>query len=315
MATAQQHESRTRGFVDYLLEEYGSAQGLIFLLPTLALLTFVLFWPMFRYGLLLSFKNYTIGTGVNPWVGLDNYAYWIVGGGSTVLLFSIKQTIIYGLVVVPFDLVMALIAALVMNEELPARPLLRGLTLAGYAAPPVAAGITWAMMEHAASYGVVYQWLNMLPFISIPSAGGMTATTPWAFWAVILPKVWRDFGFMYVVLLAGVQSIHPSLYEMSKVDGASPIQRFRFITLPHLRTVIVTVVMIRMVFTVGKMAIPWAVTRGGPGNYTNFLGVQIFRSAFVNWNLGRAAALGMMFTAFLIPLILLWVRTETEDLG
>ena len=312
MATIDQFERRERGFADRLLEEYGSLQGILFLLPTLVLLTFIVFYPMAVNGVLLSFKQFTLNPSeVNPWVGLSNYEYWIFGGGSEVFLFSIKMTLLYELVVVPFDLIVALGAALVMNESLPARPFWRGLMLAGYAAPPVAAGLAFATMSQNATYGIVY---NALDFIfDLPAGGGMTSNTPWAFWGVVLAKVWRDFGFMYVVFLAGVQSIPKELYEISKVDGAGPVQRFRYITLPHLRTVIVTVVMIRTVFTVGKVAIPWAVTQGGPVNYTTFLGVLVFKRAFLRWSMGQAAALGLLFAVALIPLILVWVRTETED--
>lgn len=303
---------REKSLFDRLLEEYGGLQGLLFLLPSLTLLLLIVIWPMWDNGLLLSFKDFTVAANEpNQWVGLENYRYWLVGEGASLLLFSVKMTILYELVVVPFDAVVAIAAALVMNESMPARPLWRGFMLAGYAAPPIAAGIVWATMEQGAAYGTVFHIMNDI--FPIPSAGGLTANRPWAFWAVIIPKVWRDFGFMYVVVLAAVQSIPSSLYEMAKVDGAGPVQRFRYITLPHIRTVLVTVVMIRTVFTVGKMAIPWAVTKGGPVNYTMFLGVLIFKQGFVQWNLGRAAALGMLFAAFLIPLILIWVRTETSE--
>lgn len=303
---------RDRSFYDRLLEEYGSLQGILFLLPTLMLLTGIVFYPMVVNGILLSFKQFTLNPdAVNPWVGLENYEYWLFGAGQDLFLFSIKMTLLYELVVVPFDLVVALAAALVMNESLPARPFWRGLMLAGYASPAIAAGLTFSIMEQAATYGIVYNTLNI--FFDVPSSGGITSNTPWAFWGVVIAKVWRDFGFMYVVFLAGVQSIPSELYEIAKVDGAGPVQRFRFITLPHLRTVIVTVVMIRTVFTIGKVAIPWAVTQGGPVNYTTFLGVAIFKQAFLDWSMGQAAALGMLFAIGIIPLILIWVRTETED--
>ncbi|UPV76740.1 sugar ABC transporter permease (plasmid) [Halorussus limi] len=303
---------RDRSFRDRVLEEYGGLQGILFLLPTLVLLTGIVFYPMVVNGFLLSFKQFTLNPdAVDPWVGLENYEYWLFGQGQSLFLFSLKMTLLYELVVVPFDLVVALGAALVMNESLPARPFWRGLMLAGYASPAIAAGLVWGTMEQAATYGLVYNTLNI--FFDIPASGGITSNTPWAFWGVVIAKVWRDFGFMYVVFLAGVQSIPKELYEIAKVDGAGPVQRFRYITLPHLRTVIVTVVMIRTVFTVGKVAIPWAVTKGGPVNYTTFLGVAIFKSAFLNWSMGQAAALGMVFAVGIIPLILIWVRTETED--
>jgi multiple sugar transport system permease protein len=295
MATIDRFERGDRSLGDRILEEYGSLQGILFLLPTLVLLGFIVFYPMIFNGVLLSFRQFTLDPSLaNPWIGLENYQYWLFGGGQALFLFSIKMTLLYEL-----------------NETLPARPLWRGLMLAGYAAPPVAAGLTFAVMEQAASYGVVYNFLNM--FFSVPASGGITSNSPWAFWGVVFAKVWRDFGFMYVVFLAGVQSIPKELYEIAKVDGAGPIRRFRHITLPHLRTIIVTVVMIRTIFTIGKVEIPWAVTKGGPVNYTTFLGVAIFKQGFLNWSLGRAAALGMMFSLAIIPLIILWVRTETED--
>lgn len=312
MATVTDRFDRDRGFTDRLLEEYGSLQGFLFLLPTLILLSVILFYPMIFNGLLLSFKHFTLNPNdVNPWVGLANYKYWLLGAGQSLLLFSVKMTLLYGLVVIPLDIVMALGAALVMNETLPARPLWRGLMLAGYAAPPVVAGVVFAAMEQAAVYGIIYQIGNF--FFDIPASGGITSNTPWAFWGVVIAEVWRDFGFMYIVLLAAVQTIPKELYEIATVDGAGPIQRFRHITLPHIRTVLITVVMIRTVFTLGMVDIPWAITKGGPVNFTTFMGVLIFKNAFIQWTMGKAAALGLLFALAVIPLIVLWVRLETGD--
>lgn len=309
--TAEQLKDE-RGFADRLLDEYSSLQGFVFILPTIVLLFAIVFYPFFDYGILLSFKRYTLTLNdVNPWIGLANYEYWLVGPGSALLYFSIKQTLLYEFVVVPLDVLVGLAVALVLNETFPARPFWRGLALAGYASPTVAAGLVFAVMSDASSYGVIYQLFQF--FFDIPASGGLTSTTPWAFWVVVFAKVWRDFGFMYIILLAGLQSIPGDLYEIAKVDGAGPIQRFRYITLPHLSTVIVTVVMIRTVFTIGKMEIPWAVTRGGPVNFTSFVSLLLFQQGFQNWNLGRAAALGIMFIIVVIPLIAMWLKLETED--
>jgi multiple sugar transport system permease protein len=312
VATVSERLDERGGLADWLLDTFGSYQGVAFLLPTFILLTFIVFYPMFFNGILLSFQDYTLNPDVpNPWVGLRNYQYWLLGAGQALFLFSIKMTLMYEFIVIPLDLLMALGAALVLNETLPARPLWRGIMLIGYAAPPVAAGLTFAFMEQAAVYGVIYKIVNAI--FNVPEQGGMIANTPWAFWGVIIAKVWRDFGFMYVVFLAGVQSIPRELYEIAKVDGAGPLQRFRYITLPHLRTIIVTVVMIRTVFTIGKIDIPWAITRGGPTNQTTFWGILIFKEGFIERSLAQAAALGIMLAIVVIPLIIVWVRSETED--
>ncbi|MFB6281472.1 MAG: carbohydrate ABC transporter permease [Haloferacaceae archaeon] len=311
-----------RGTFARILDDYASLQGFLFILPTFTLLSVILFWPMLQDGLFLSFHEYTISLNEpNPWVGLGHYEYWLTGAGSNLLYFSIKQTILYEFVVVPLDLIVALSVALVLNEDFPGRWFWRGFALTGYASPTVLAGLVFAVMSDARSYGVIYQLFvfifeDLLGFlgINVPDSGGLTSNTPWAFWAIVFAKVWRDFGFMFIIILAGLQSIPSDLYEIAKVDGAGPIQRFRHITLPHLSTVIVTVVMIRTVFTVGKLEIPYAMTRGGPVNYTSFLAMLMFKaSSGFRENLGRTAALGVMFVTVLVPLIAMWIKLETED--
>ncbi|MFB6160244.1 MAG: carbohydrate ABC transporter permease [Haloferacaceae archaeon] len=302
-----------RSLFSRLLDEYSSLQGLVFIAPTLAILTGIIFWPMFNDAFLLSFKEYTLSLSEpNPWIGLENYRYWIVGNGSQLLYFSIKQTILYEFIVVPLDLLVAMSIAIVLNENYPARWFWRGFALTGYASPTVAAGLVFAVMADAASYGVVYHLFNF--FFEVSQQGGLTSNSPWAFWVVVFAKVWRDFGFMFIIILAALQSIPDALYEISRVDGAGPFQRFRHITLPHISTAVVTVVMIRTVFTVGKLEIPYAVTRGGPVNQTTVLALLMFRaSSGFRENLGRVAALGIMFVVVLVPLIAMWIKLETED--
>lgn len=302
-----------RSLASRLLDEYSSLQGLVFIAPTLAILTGIIFWPMFNDAFLLSFKEYTLSLSEpNPWIGLENYRYWITGNGSELLYFSIKQTILYEFIVVPLDLLVAMAIAIVLNENYPARWFWRGFALTGYASPTVAAGLVFAVMADAASYGVIYHLFNF--FFDIPAQGGLTSNSPWAFWVVVFAKVWRDFGFMFIIILAALQSIPDALYEISRVDGAGPFQRFRHITLPHISTAVVTVVMIRTVFTVGKLEIPYAVTRGGPVNQTTVLALLMFRaSSGFRENLGRVAALGIMFVLVLVPLIAMWIKLETEE--
>lgn len=309
-ATDQSETGLTR--IRAVLRRFPSIQAIGFVLPSLLLLTGIIFVPMVTDGILLSLKEYTLSIETpNTWVGLENYRYWLVGEGSALFQFSVRITLMFELVVMSLSLLIALAVALVMNESLPARPLWRGLALASYASPAVAAGLVFMLMSDAAVYGLIYRVLNAV--FPIPTSGGLTANSPWAFWVVVIAKVWRDFGFMYLVILAALQSMPESLHEMAKVDGAGPVARFRYVTLPHIRTAVVTVVMIRIVDTLGDMEMVWAITKGGPVNQTSVLSLLLFKKGFQEWSLGKAAALGMLFVVVSVPLIYLWLRLERGD--
>lgn len=288
-----------------------STQGLVYLLPTFALLSVILFVPLVEYGILLSFQEYSPGTPGTTWVGFEHYEYWLLGDGSSLLLLSIKMTFLYEIAVISLVIVLGLATALVFNQPLPARPFLRGLMIAAFATPMAAAAVVWRYLAHPSSYGVISNFLTDLGLTF--GGGGIMSNAPWAFWIVVTAKVWRDFGFAYIIFLAGLQSIPNSLFEMAKADGAGPIQRFRFIILPHLRSLVLIVVVIRTVPTIANVVLPLGLTGGGPVNYTTFVGLLLFSTGFIKWELARAAALGMMLLAVLIPLIFLWVRLETEE--
>lgn len=281
----------------------------LFIIPCSLLIGFVVLYPITQ-GLWISLHDWNIfGAEPNQFIGLGNYSYWFVGEGSDVFYSSLIKTGAYVAIVVPGDILLAIGFALVLNESLPARPFWRGLALVGYAAPAVVGGLIFYWMGSAESFGV----LNFI-FSNLGWWKGTSLLTTWPanHFVICLSKIWRDYGFAYVVALAAVEGVPKSLYEKAKLDGAGVLCRFRNITLPQIKGPLMVAAMIRVVFTVGMMATPWAITEGGPGYQTSYLGVLTYRIAYVDWNFGRAMAVGIVMAAILIPLILYWVSRQTR---
>ncbi|MFB6197550.1 MAG: carbohydrate ABC transporter permease, partial [Halobacteriaceae archaeon] len=173
----------------------------------------------------MSFRAFTLSPNVaDPWVGLENYQYWLIGNGASFLAHSTRITLLLVMVILPLDIIFGLGTAMVVSEKLPVRSFWRGVMLAGYASPSIAAGLVFDLMQKNAPYGIIYNALNTV--FAMPEVGGMASSIPWAFWGLVMATVWRDFGLVYIILLAGLQSVPDELYEISRVDGAGPIQRF-----------------------------------------------------------------------------------------
>lgn len=283
----------------------------LFLLPSLFLLTALLFIPIFL-AIKQSFFGFEVGVGMTKFIGFENYMFWFAGKGLAPLLKSIVVTVIYTALSVGGLTVVALIFALITARDLPFKAIWRGLSLIGYAAPAAVGGVVWSYMLAADKYGWVHTMLNWTPFIEPTTM--ITQQKFVAFLAVVLVKIWRDYGFAYVILLAAVMGVPKYLYESAKVYGASSWQQFKHVTLPTIFPALTAVMFIRTVFTVGKLTIPWAITKGGPAGVTTNVAVLLFKQAFVSWEIGRAAALGMLFAALLFPLAVLWIKLQQRRL-
>jgi multiple sugar transport system permease protein len=128
---------------------------------------------------------------------------------------------------------------------------------------------------------------------------------PWnARWSVIAANIWRGIPFVAITLLAGLQTIAPSLYEAATIDGASSWQRFRHVTFPLLTPIIAVVMTFSVLFTFTDFQLIWVMTRGGPINATHLMATLSFQRAIVGGSLGEGAALALSMIPFLLAAIL-----------
>jgi multiple sugar transport system permease protein len=141
-------------------------------------------------------------------------------------------------------------------------------------------------------------------------------------WAVIFANIWRGVPFVAITLLAGLQTVSPSLYEAATIDGASAWQRFRFITYPLLTPIIAVVMTFSVLFTFTDFQLIWAITRGGPVNATHLMATLSYQRAILSGNLGEGAAISTAMIPFLLAAILIswfglqrrkWQQGESDE--
>ncbi|MBW2053416.1 MAG: sugar ABC transporter permease [Deltaproteobacteria bacterium] len=239
---------------------------------------------------------------------------------STIFL----TTIIYATLGSVLSIILGLVAALLVQDEFPGRSLVRGLLLSPYIAPVVAVTFTWSFILDP-QLGVL-NWLAVdkglfsqpIPFLSqrwwVLDLPLITVRIPLALTSVILFEGWRYFPFAFLFILARLQAIPDDLYQASVVDGASPLQRFRHITLPQLYMVLANLFLFRFIWTFNKFDDIFLLTRGQAG--TEVLTIKVYDYAFGEFNIGASSAVAIVLFVTLAAFLIVyfrWIVKEAQD--
>ena len=271
--------------------------GLLFMLPAAALLLVFLTYPL-GLGLWLGLTDTKIGRP-GEYIGLENYAaLW----NDEVFWLSVRTTILYTTVASVFKFVLGLWLALLLNQNIMFKSFMRAILLLPWIVPTTLSAIAfWWLYDSQFSIiswaltkmGLIHGYIDFL-------GDGWNAR-----WSVIAANVWRGIPFVAISLLAGLQTISPSLYEAATIDGATPWQNFRFITYPLLTPIIAIVMTFSVLFTFTDFQLIYVITRGGPVNYTHLMATLSFQRAIPGGNLAEGAAIAMAMVPFLIAAILI----------
>ncbi len=210
----------------------------------------------------------------HPFVGLKNYITVLKQGGFWSALFV---TVSFSVVSVTLETLLGLTFALILNEEIRGRGILRAIVLIPWAVPTIISAKTWQLMYNY-SYGLFNWALGHLGLGAVNWFG----TPLSAFFAIVLADVWKTTPFMTLLLLAGLQAIPSDTYEAAIIDGASMFQRFLHITLPLLKPVLIVAVTLRTIDALRVFGIIYVLTGGGPGGATTSISLL----AFNYYNLG-----------------------------
>ncbi|UBU17591.1 carbohydrate ABC transporter permease [Nonomuraea gerenzanensis] len=280
--------------------------------PVIAVMLVLIGWPLAR-GVYLSLTDATeanigrtIGVNVIPatyeFVGLENYVRILT---SAVFWDKLVWTVIWTVVCVALHYGIGLGLAVMLNRRMRFRSVYRVLLILPWAVPAFVAAFIWRYLYNS-DYGVINGFLKLA---GLDGVGWLDDPTT-AKIAVIAVNVWLGVPFMMVALLGGLQSIPADLYEAAEVDGASAWQRFRAITLPGLRQVSTTVVLLGTIWTFNMFPIIFLVTRGGPGSETEILVTYAFREAFTGIrDYSGSAAWGVIILVMLVVLAVGYRRT------
>jgi len=235
-ALPTQRETRAPSLAQRFHRMDESYFGLLLILPTALILLVFLVYPI-AYAAVMSFNR--IELTVSPdqkWVGLDNYAYIL---GEQTVRDSIARTLAFAGLTVVISVTLSLILALVLNETFRGRKFVRVMILLPWAVAPVVSGVLWRFMFQS-NYGLANALLYQLGIIPHYVTWLNDATL--ALCIAALATAWKTIPFLTLIILAALQSIPESLFRAARMDGAGIWARFRHITLPHLRGILIFIV-------------------------------------------------------------------------
>ncbi|QDP25607.1 carbohydrate ABC transporter permease [Bradyrhizobium cosmicum] len=271
--------------------------GAMFMVPAIAILILFLAYPL-ALGFWLGMTDTKIG-GAGRFIGFQNF---VSLSKDSVFWLSVFNTIFYTVAASAVKFAIGLYLALLLNERLPFKSMIRAIVLLPFVVPTVLSAIAfWWIYDSQFS---IISWVLI-------KAGLITRYIdflgdPWnARWSVVAANIWRGVPFVAITLLAGLQTISPSLYEAANLDGATNMQRFRHITLPMLSPIIAVVMTFSVLMTFTDFQLIYTITRGGPINSTHLMATLSFQRAITGGNLGEGAAISNAMIPFLVAAILL----------
>lgn len=273
-----------------------NAPGLLFMLPAAVFLLCFLAYPL-GVGTWLGFTDTKIGRP-GQFIGLENYEMlWT----DSVFWLSVFNTVLYTAVASVLKFALGLWLALLLNENLPFKSFFRAIVLLPWVVPTVLSAIAfWWIFDSQFS---VISWA-LMKFGWIDRPINFLGDSFNARASVISANVWRGIPFVAISLLAGLQTISPSLQEAASLDGATSWQRFRFVTLPMLTPIIAVVMTFSVLFTFTDFQLIYVLTKGGPVNATHLMATLSFQRGIPGGQLGEGAAIAVAMVPFLLAAIL-----------
>lgn len=283
----------------------------VFLAPFLAGLLVFTLWPLFN-ALYLSFHSYDLFSEAK-FVGLQNYRFLL---SEPDFWISIRNTTVYTVVVVSAQTCLAMFLAVILDQKLRAKTFFRVAFFLPSVTSSVAISLIFMFLFfkngvlnqalHASRLDVALGWLGLSP--PVDWLGDVRTALP----TIMLQNIWSTSGFLMVIFLAGLQDIPETLYEAARVDGATPLQQFWFVTLPQLRPKTFYVVTMGLIGCFKVFDQVYVMTEGGPLKATLTTSYLVYKEAFVNFNMGYACAIAFVLAGIIFVCTLVQKKLMEE---
>ena len=286
------------------LSRRDSRLGYLMVAPIVICLLVLVVYP-FLFAIWISFTDRMIGSQ-GTFVGLANYAYL---AGQPSFRASIVNTIVLVTAVQALKLVFGLGIALLLNMPIRWRNTWRALVLLPWAMPAFVAYLTWKLLF--APQGGAFNMI-LIGTGLVDAHVDFLSTREWAMPSVILATFWRGFPFWVISFLAALQNVPPEEYEAAAIDGAGPWQRFRHITLPNIRHVVLVVVLLSTIWTTNSFENVWLLTGGGPSDATMTFPVLAYYG-LQSLRIGEAAAVSVAMLPVFAMLALIVVKLLQDE--
>ncbi|MDQ8736445.1 sugar ABC transporter permease [Paenibacillus sp. LHD-38] len=275
----------------------------LFLLPYLLIFTVFRFGPSMA-GLFVGFTKWNI-VGDATFAGLDNFEKLF---RDPMFYTSLKNTMLFLLMVLPPLVVFSLLLAVLLNQKLRYRNAVRTVSIIPYVLIPAVVGIIWNWL-YDNNFGILNYYLKMIGIAPIE----WLTSDKYALFSVAIVTVWSYMGYNMILYLAGLQDISKDLYEASTIDGANKFQTFMKITLPLLKSITSMIITLTLINAIQIFDQIFVMTNGGPGTATLTLVQYLYGTAFQNYNLGYGSTLGIAIVVILIVLVQIQSRLFKLD--
>lgn len=278
--------------------------GYLLVIPALSIVGCIYIYPV---ATTIWYSLHSIRLNVphlgTPWVGLQNYVNLF---HYKRFLYSFKFTLLFASFTVAIQLIFGLGVALTVHKNFRGRGAIRAIIISPWAFSLVVASLMWKWMYNA-SYGVINSVFMQFGLLDQPF-DWLGDSTLSATLAALIAVIWRNTPFAAIVLLTGLQSIHPEMYEAARIDGGNKFQIFQSITLPLLKPAILMVLLFQSIDGIRAFDLMYALTLGGPGNATELASLFVYKFAFSFLDFGRGAAAAMVLALLTVALCFIYMR-------
>ncbi|MBB4186349.1 carbohydrate ABC transporter permease [Sinorhizobium terangae] len=261
----------------------------LLMLPLLVVMIAVIGWPLVDT-VRLSFTDAKLVGTAGGFVGLDNYAKMV--GGSNFQRALITTTW-FAVVSVAAEMVLGVLAALLLNQQFRGRTALRALMILPWALPTVVNATLWRLIYNP-EYGALNAALTQLGLLD--SYRSWLGEPGLALAALIVADCWKNFPLVALIALAALQAVPRDIAAAALVDGAGPLNRFRYVIMPYLAGPLLVALVLRTIEAFKVFDIIWVMTRGGPANSTRTLSILVYQEAFSFQRAGSGASLALIVT-------------------
>lgn len=285
-----------------------SQQGLLLLLPALIIIAVFTVYPLLD-GLRMAVTDQNLLRKTVDYIGLDNFTRMF---SDNVFWLSLQHSLILTTVVVVLQFVLGLVLAWAMNQDLPGMGAFKSIIMASWVIP-VAATVTMFKFMAQPDIGFINIALKSIGFSNLNRYwfGDLTTALPF----IILLHLWRNVPFYGIAFLAAMQAIPKSYYEAAEIDGAGAWDKFRNITLPGIRNMIMVMVTIHVLWTFNNFDFVWLATGGGPVNATDVLPTYVYRQSWSQYDLGYASSMGTVMLVILMIYFIVYMRVFERQGG
>jgi multiple sugar transport system permease protein len=281
--------------------------GLVFTLPGVLLLLLFLAGP-FLMAVVLSFTNERLASPLpTRFIGLDNYTATF---GSASFRKALVNNVWFTAIVVPVQTGFALALAILVNQRLRGIKVYRAIYFSPVVVVMTVAATVWLLL-YSPDRGLLNGLLSLVSFGTLQSDWLRSETM--ALPSIMIMSIWQGVGFQMIIILAGLQDISEDLYEAAAIDGASPWQRFAFITVPQLRNTLIFVGTVTMILAFRLFDQVWVMTRGSPLGNTNVMMLEMVNVGFEQQQIARGSAIAVIFFLIVLTLTIIQRRFLREE--